>query len=62
MQNSAESPKEPKLRPRREYDDPHFHDDEDTVAADDVEHRATPLPARRKTVRRPLPRRRYDED
>ena len=62
MQGSADTSKEPKPRPRREFDDPHFHDDEDRVPADDVEHWGTPPPARRKTVRRPLPRRRYDED
>ena len=62
MQDPVETPKEPKPRPQREYDDPHFHDEEELVPADDVEHRGTRPPARRKTVRRLPPRRRYDED
>src|SRR5437016_6273228 len=50
-------------RPRRhqEFEDPHFHDDDEVVPTEDAERQGTRPPARRKTVRRPPPRRHYDE-
>jgi hypothetical protein len=54
----------PDSRPHREkeYQDFHFHDDDDVVPADDVPRRSTARPAPRKPNRRPPPRRRYEDD
>jgi hypothetical protein len=62
MQNSPETPKEPKPRPQRDFDDPHFHDEEEAVPADDVERYGNRPPAQRKHVRRLPPRRHYEDD
>jgi len=44
-----------------EYQDAHFHDDEEDVPADDIQTRPGHPSAKRKPIRR-MPRRRYDYD
>jgi hypothetical protein len=46
---------------RKEYEDPHYHDDDDIVPADDVDHPGHRPPVRRKPGRRLPPRRHYEE-
>jgi hypothetical protein len=62
MTDSSETPNEPRQRPQNEYEDPHFHDDDEVVPVDDVEPRSPRVPSRRKAVRRPPPRRPHYED
>ena len=47
----------------REYEDPHYHDEDESIPADDVNpwHGAA-QPAWRRPPRRPPPRRHYPED
>jgi hypothetical protein len=51
-------------RPQRdkEYEDCHFHDDDEVIPVDDAEPRKTRPPGPRKPNRRPPPRRRYEDD
>jgi hypothetical protein len=50
-------------RPRgEEYQDYHFHDDDEIVPTDDVAPRKLRASAPRKPNRRPAPRRHYYED
>jgi hypothetical protein len=51
-------------RPRRfqEYEDPHFHDDDEVATPDEGQPRGPTVPGRRYHVRRPPPPRRHDED
>jgi len=63
MHDPSETPPgEGAARRHTDYEDPHFHDDDEIVASDDASpeqgHRP---PARRKPVRLP-PRRRYPDD
>jgi hypothetical protein len=57
-----EHPAEPKPRRFQEYEDPHYHDDEEVVPADDIISRSPRNPPRRKPIRRPPPRRPHYED
>jgi hypothetical protein len=54
----------PKPRPHRdeEYQDSHFHDDDEVIPADDTGPRRPRFPKQRKPNRRPPPRRHYEED
>ncbi len=54
----------PDSQPQRdpEYQDFHFHDDDEIIPADDVQRRRSRPPLPRKSNRRPLPRRRFEED
>jgi hypothetical protein len=62
MHEPSNSPSEPRPRHAQEFEDPHFHDEDESVPADDVEpHAGQPL-ARRRALRRPPPRRRYYEE
>ena len=58
MTDPASQPEPPVQRQVQEYEDPHYHDDEETPS-DDGHPRPRP-PARRKTLR--PPRRRFEED
>jgi len=61
MSDAPSPSKEP--RPHRpEYEDPHYHDDDEIVHVDDSDHPGPRQPARRKPVRRPPAGRRYEED
>jgi hypothetical protein len=60
--DQTENPKPPKPHPEKEYEDPHFHDD-DLEPPEEGDHRRASL-GPRKRVRRipPPPRRRLPED
>jgi hypothetical protein len=45
-----------------DFQDAHFHDEEDDVPIDDINTHRARLPARRKPARRPTPRRYEYED
>jgi hypothetical protein len=62
MNDSPDKPGEPRQR-QHDFEDRHFHDDEEIVPVDDVHPRSTnPMP-KRKPIRRPPPlRRHYDEE
>ena len=51
-----------RLRRDPEYEDFHFHDDDDVIPADDVQPRRVRPPAQRKPSRRLPPRPRYEDD
>jgi hypothetical protein len=61
MNDTPDTPPEPKFRRDQEYQDFHYHDEDDVVPADDVDQRRTRQPARRKPPRRPTPRRHYED-
>ncbi len=54
----------PKARPHRdkEYEEYHFHDDDEVIPADDAETHRPRVPGQHKPKRRPPPRRRYEDD
>jgi hypothetical protein len=54
-----EKPVEPEHFRKREYEDPHYHDDDEVLPPDDEAGRGHRLPVRRKPSRRPPPRRPY---
>ena len=60
MNESSETPADPRPRAHKEYEDPHFHDDDEIAPVDDDQPRGLRPPPRR-PVRRPPPRR-YSED
>ncbi len=62
MSETPQTPETPKQRLNKEYEDPHYHDEEDVPLAEDGERRISggkPL-SRRKPVYRP--RRRFEEE
>lgn len=62
MADSPETPHEIK-RFDKEYEDPHYHDEDDAVPPDDSQPRTAHLPSHRKPLRRiPPPKRRFLED
>jgi hypothetical protein len=61
MGDSPDTPNEPKQRFNKEYEDPHFHDDEEVVPADDGERHGTRATRRKPARRIPPPRRRYED-
>ena len=49
-------------RRQQEFEDPHYHDDEgESVPVDDIQSRGPRPPTGRKPIRRPPPRRHYDD-
>jgi hypothetical protein len=63
MADIPEPPSEPTNRPAKEYEDPHYHDDEDVVPVDDGLPRGARVGGARKPARRiPPPKRRFHED
>jgi hypothetical protein len=62
MGDTPTAPVEPKPRLTREYEDPHYHDEDEVAPNDDVvpRHAAAALP--RPARRLPPPRRRFYED
>lgn len=64
MSEHPELPIEPRPERHKEFEDPHFHDDDDLVSQDDMEHpgrRLPSSPSRRKPSRK-LPHRRHYEE
>jgi hypothetical protein len=62
MGDTPETPTESMQRPIKEYEDPHYHDEDEVQPNDDVLSRSAQAPARRTTRRLPPPRRRFNED
>jgi hypothetical protein len=62
MSEPHPSPETPKPRKDVEYEDPHYHDDDDILPSDDVEKHGSRPPIRRKLPRKFPTRRHYDED
>jgi hypothetical protein len=63
MGNSPETPGEARPRLSKEYEDPHFHDDDEVAPVEDGEPRASrPAAGKRKSNRPPPPRGRFHED
>jgi hypothetical protein len=62
MNEPTEPQGTPVQRRQQEFEDPHYHDDEgEVVPVDDIPARGSRLPNRRKPVRRPPPRRHYED-
>jgi len=61
MNEKPEHPVEPRPERHKEFEDPHFHDDDELVTQDDVERPGHRAHAKRKTSRK-LPTRRHYED
>jgi hypothetical protein len=62
MSDTPEPAGDPKVRLNKEYEDPHFHDeDEVALPAEDGEHRPARPAGRRKIIPPPRPRR-FHED
>ena len=63
MADTPETPSELVNRFSREFEDPHYHDDEEPVPSEDGQPRAVRPPLGRKPARRiPPPKRRFDDD
>jgi hypothetical protein len=62
MSDAPTHPDNPRPRPDKEYEDPHYHDEELDIQADDGPRHSRP-PAQKKPTRRlpPLPRRHYED-
>ncbi len=61
MSEQPEYPTEPRPERHKEFEDPHFPDDDDLVPQDDVDRPGHHPPARRKPKRK-LPTQRHYED
>jgi hypothetical protein len=64
MADSPEPPAEPKPRVEIEYEDPHYHDEDDVVPPvdDDALHGTHSVGAKRPPRHLPPPRRRFIDD
>lgn len=63
MSNTPNPADEARPRRHQEYEDPHFHDEDEPVPVDDLEPPGPRPPRRGKPQRRlPPPRRRYHDD
>ena len=61
MNDFSQTPETPKQRLSKEYEDPHYHDEDDVPSPEDAESRiGGGKPSRRKPIYRP--RRRFHED
>jgi hypothetical protein len=60
MSDSNPEPTAPRSRHQPDYEDPHYHDEEPDVPADDTA--APRLSAKKKPGRMPRPRSRFEED
>ena len=61
MSEAPTNPHESHPRTNREYEDPHYHDEEPDVQSDDSPRLGKP-PGKKKPPRKPLPPRRHYED
>jgi hypothetical protein len=61
MGETPETPTDPKARLTKEFEDPHYHDEEEAVPAEDGPAHPHRLPGR-KPPRRPQTRRRFYEE
>lgn len=63
MTDTPDTPSEPKHRFDTDYEDPHYHDEDDIVPADDGQPRSVRPSVGRKPARRiPPPKRRFLDD
>jgi hypothetical protein len=62
MGDTPETTTESKQRPIKEYEDPHYHDEDEVAPNDDVLPRPAQAAPRRTPRRLPPPRRRFFED
>ena len=62
MNNPPDPPETPRQRHQKEYEDCHFHDEDESVPSDDFDKGGKRPPVRRRYIRKPPPRRSYDED
>jgi hypothetical protein len=63
MTDPTETPGEDRPHRQDDFEDRHYHDEEEIVPADDVPQRGNRPPARSRPSRSPPPRRpHYDED
>lgn len=64
MGNSSEIPDDPKPRLHKEYEDPHYHDEDEVAPVEDGEMRTgrPAAAAKRRPNRPPPPPRRFYED
>jgi hypothetical protein len=63
MSDSPEPGRQPRQRPHKEYEDPHYHDDDEVVPADDSVSGERRTPAAKHPRKIPPPRRpRHYED
>jgi hypothetical protein len=60
MSETPDPAGDPKVRVHKEYEDPHFHDDDEVAPVEDGERRPARPAGRRKTT--PPPPRRFHED
>jgi hypothetical protein len=63
MGDTPETSIDPTPRVVKEYEDPHYHDEDEIAVSDDVYPRPAQTAGRRTTTRRvPPPKRRFHED
>jgi hypothetical protein len=62
MGDTPETTTEPRQRLVKEYEDPHYHDEDEVAPGDDVVPRPAPAAPRSPAHRLPPPRRRFYED
>jgi hypothetical protein len=63
MADTPETSSEPLNRLGREFEDPHYHDEDESVSSDDSQPRVVRMPPGHKPARRiPPPKRRFYED
>jgi hypothetical protein len=60
MDEPHDTPRDPKHRVHKEYEDPHYHDDEEVAPVEDADPSRVHPPARRKDL--PRPRRRFADE
>ncbi len=61
MNDPTNTPGEDRPHRQDDYEDRHFHDEEEIVPADDVPAHGSRPPVRRKPTRRPPPRRPHSD-
>jgi hypothetical protein len=63
MSDAPTNPHESHPRPRQEYEDPHYHDEDPDIQQDEARRAGAKPPAKRKTPRKlpPTPRRHYED-
>jgi hypothetical protein len=60
MSDKPEEPVAPRQRLDREYEDPHYHDEDEPLPPDEASSSGHRLPGRRKSSRKLPPRHRYE--
>jgi hypothetical protein len=62
MSDALESPSDPRQQRFKEYEDPHFHNDDEVEPIGEEQRHGHHPPHGKQPKRRPLPRRRHYED